>query len=323
MNIGKLFMFGFDGTKPTKEIISFIKKDGLGGVILFKRNIESKEQLRKLTASLQGAADGKLLIGVDQEGGRVARLPKSMIELPPMADLGAEFKKSGKNIARLIGEQLGDLLTSFGINLDFAPVLDINTNPKNPVIGDRAFSDDPDIVVALTEEFIKGMLESGIIPCGKHFPGHGDTVEDSHFMLPRLKHDRKRLDAVELIPFKHAIKNDIPALVTANVVYEGVDPNNPATLSKIILSDILRGELGFKGVVFTDDLDMKAITNHMRQSEASLAAIKAGCDVTLICRSSGEQAEAFDIFKRALDKGDITEERIKKSAEAVEKLMHK
>jgi beta-N-acetylhexosaminidase len=321
MTIGKLFMFGFDGTQPTDGILNFIRNDKISGVILFRRNFKSAEQLKKLTADLQDAADGNLLIGIDQEGGRVANLPTSIIDIPPMEKLGMDYIDGNcVDLAHELGFTLGEKLKLLGFNLDFAPVLDVNTNHDNPIIGNRAFSGDPEVVAKLGCELVRGMTEAGVIACGKHFPGHGDTSEDSHETLPHLNHDMKRLNSVEILPFKEAIDQKIPTLMSAHVVYEGVDPGVPATLSKKILHDILRGTLGYNGVLFSDDMEMDAIAKNYDIADASVRAVNAGCDITLICHTEDRQRLALDAVKKAAESGAISKERIQESCKRIKKL---
>lgn len=292
---GKYFMFGFNGLTPTSAILDFIRRDGLAGVILFQRNIESREQLIKLTHALQDAAGGDLLIGIDEEGGRICHIPESIMQKPPsMGSIGRLPMERGMEEAYGLGFSLGEGLLQLGINLNFAPVLDVNTNSKNPIIGDRSFSSDPEIVSILASALESGMKDAGIMSCGKHFPGHGETDADSHKSLPVLQHDKNRLDSVELVPFRALIDEGIPALMTAHVVYKGVDPENPATLSEKILKGLLRDELGFAGILFSDDLEMNAITSLMTPSDAAVMAIKAGCDICLICHTESEQRSAIE-----------------------------
>lgn len=323
MNVGQLFMFGFYGYKPTKEILRFIKEDNLGGVILFKRNIESADQLKALTSELQDAAGGELLIGIDQEGGRVSNLPNSIIDVPPMEKLGRSFLEgeSAKR-AHLLGHELGEKLLELGINIDFAPVLDVRTNPNNPIIGSRSFSDDPEVVAILGCEVARGMKQAGLISCGKHFPGHGDTSEDSHLILPIVELDIERLKSLELMPFETAIEKGIPSLMSAHVVYADVD-DKPATLSKKILTDILRDDLGFKGVLFSDDLEMKAISDNYDMGDVSVTILNAGCDILLICHREDRQNLAIQGVREAIEKGTLSKKHVQKSIQRIESMKRK
>jgi beta-N-acetylhexosaminidase len=202
-----------------------------------------------------------------------------VLKLPPMRALGGLADPA---LTRHCGELLGRQLAALGFTIDLAPVLDVDTNPSNPVIGDRSFGRDPQTVIAQAGAFARGLAAGGVLRCGKHFPGHGDTDIDSHLALPRLAHDRARLDAVELAPFR-ALCGELDAILTAHVVFESVAPNRPATLAPPVVRGILRDELGFSGLVLTDDMEMKAIADHFGVEQAACAAIEAGCDQLLIC----------------------------------------
>lgn len=324
MDAGKFFMFGFSGTRPEKAILDFIRNDKISGVILFRRNFQSPDQIKDLTSELQDTAGGNLLIGVDQEGGRVANLPVSIIDIPPMEKLGRDYvNNADARLAFELGLSLGEKLMSHGFNLDFAPVLDVNTNENNPVIGNRSFSSDPEVVAALGCELVRGMTEAGIITCGKHFPGHGDTSEDSHKALPLLHHDMRRLNEIELVPFKRAIDDGIPTLMTAHVIYKGVDQEVPATLSEKIMTDILRTSLGFEGVLFSDDLEMDAIAKNYDVPNAAVKAVGSGCDICLVCHSAERQRNSIDAVKRALDSGHLPEAKAQKSLQRISGLLKK
>ena len=279
---GQVLIVGFTGTEVPARIIDDIAADRLAGVILFKRNIESSGQVAMLCracASANAPKNPPLLICVDQEGGRVARLGEPVLQLPPMRELGRlDDVESTRRQARILGTQLRAL----GFTLDFAPVLDVDTNPQNPIIGDRAFGDHPEVVIRHGLAFAEGLLDAGLLCCAKHFPGHGDTREDSHVALPRLTHTRDRLDRVELAPFVAAI-GKIPALMTAHVIFDAIDPEVPATLSSTVISGLLKGELGYDGVVVTDDLEMSAVKDGWGVVDAGVRAIAAGCDLLLVC----------------------------------------
>ena len=305
---GSVLVCGFAGLELPGALRSWLADRSLGGLILFKRNIESLEQVRELIESCRAWDDPQLptLICIDQEGGRVSRLAEPVLTLPPMRRLGAH---SDPGLTRRVATALGRQLRAIGINLDFAPVLDVDTNPDNPVIGDRAFGDEPEQVIAHALAFAEGLLDGGVLACGKHFPGHGDTDTDSHLSLPRLAHDRARLDAVELPPFAAAVGR-IPSLMTAHVVFEAIDPEAPATMSERVISGLLREQIGFRDAVFSDDLEMQAITAHQSVEEAGLRASAAGCDLLLVCsdveaagrlrRALVDEASRDEIFRRRL-----------------------
>ncbi len=277
---GQVLVIGFQGTEVPKAIRSALAAGEIGGLIFFKRNIESAAQLHALCRSLEYPADRPPLLSIDQEGGRVARLGAPVLKLPPMRAL-AEVASEAE--LRACGEALGRQLAAIGLTMDFAPVLDVDSNPANPVIGDRAFGTTADSVAHHALAFAGGLRRGGVLPCGKHFPGHGDTDVDSHLALPRLTHDRARLDAVELAPFRAAIAADIEALMTAHVLFDALDPELPATLSTTVLQGLLREELGYRGLVISDDLEMKAVADRWGVAESAIRSIDAGCDTVLVC----------------------------------------
>jgi len=278
---GNVIVCGFGGSEAPATIRRWLSEQSVAGLILFKRNIENVDQAAALIASCVGGCDPALpfLVCVDQEGGRVARFGEPVLRLPPMRMLAAT---GDAELTREAATVLGQQLRAIGINLDFAPVLDVDTNPLNPVIGDRAFGCTPDVVIEHALAFSDGLHDGGVLSCGKHFPGHGDTDLDSHLALPTLRHDRARLDEVELRPFRAAAKR-IPSVMTAHVVFEALDSDIPATMSRAAIGQLLRTELGFDGAVFSDDLEMKAITDRYSIEEAGVLAIEAGCDLLLVC----------------------------------------
>jgi beta-N-acetylhexosaminidase len=278
---GNAIVCGFTGLEAPPPVRQWLSEDAVAGVILFERNIDDVEQAAESIASWFAGRDPVLpiLVCVDQEGGRVARFGEPVLRLPPMRTLAAVGDtKLTHDAASVLGQQL----RAIGINLDFAPVLDVDTNPENPVIGDRAFGRTPDTVIEHALAFAEGLHDGGVLSCGKHFPGHGDTDLDSHLALPTLHHDRSRLDEVELRPFRAAATR-IPSIMTAHVVFDAVDPNVPATMSPAAIGKLLREDVGFEGAVFSDDLEMKAITERYSIEEAGVLAIEAGCDLLLVC----------------------------------------
>jgi beta-N-acetylhexosaminidase len=287
---GRVLVAGFDGKVAPAPVLADLAASRLAGVILFKRNLGGPEEVMALNASLIDAAPpgSPPLIGVDQEGGRVARLGPPVAALPPMRRLGA---RDDPRLTERAGSVLGAQLAALGFSMDFAPVLDVDTNPDNPVIGDRAFSDDPEHAAAHALAFSDGLLSAGVASCGKHFPGHGDTDLDSHLALPTLAHPRERLDAVELAPFR-AAKGRIPAIMTAHVIFEALDPGVPATMSRVALTSLLRGELGYEGAIISDDLEMRAVYDHFGVAETAVRAIEAGCDLLLVCSKLDELERA-------------------------------
>jgi beta-N-acetylhexosaminidase len=302
-SLGQLMIVGFEGTKATGDIISFIRDEAIGGVILFKRNYESLRQLKRLTGELQDAAEGRLIISVDHEGGRVMRFGPPFTQFPA----AARVAEMGLEAVHEVGLKMGRELSDAGINLDFAPVLDVATNAFNTVIGDRAFGGDPLAVADHAIQMMKGLWEAGVVPCGKHVPGHGDTDLDSHLSLPVIPHTKRRLELCELHPFRVAIAAGIPMIMTAHLLVPNLDSNWPASVSRRITTELLRKELGFKGVIITDDLRMKGITNLMPVPDAAVKAMEAGHDMVMICRDFELQRRTLDALKRAADEGRISD----------------
>lgn len=319
--VGQLIMAGFEGLTPSPEIKEMITRHHLGGVILFKRNIESLSQLIRLTRDLQRLSpENPLFIGIDQEGGRVSRLPDEFTIFPPMADVA---KHDSVPLCYSVGEIMAKELKASGINLDFAPVLDIHSNPKNPVIGDRAFGTTPAEVCKLTLPVIMGLQDNGVIACGKHFPGHGDTSTDSHKTLPKVDLPFERLLDFEMKPFQHAVANRLESIMTAHVLYKRLDPENPASLSGIVISEILREGMEFDGLVFSDDLEMQAILDHYTAREAAVKAVRAGSDIVLVCKRADLVREAYEGLLQAVQKGTISNKALALSLARISKVKEK
>jgi beta-N-acetylhexosaminidase len=301
---GQLIVGGFDGVDVPAAVLDSLRRGELGGVILFKRNLPTIEAAHAACSKVVQAAtlEAPPFIGVDQEGGRVVRLPSPFLRLPAMRVFG---DRGDLALARRAAAMVARQLAALGFNLNFAPVLDVDSNPENPIIGDRSFSSDPDTVARLGRAFVEGLQSENVMACGKHFPGHGDTSKDSHVDLPIVEHDKQRLDAVELPPFRTAALRGLAALMTAHVVYPGLDAGVPATLSHRICTTLLRNEIGFSGVLFSDDLEMKALADRMDVEKSAVGAIRAGCDVLLICRDLDLQrrAHAALIAKAESDSG--------------------
>ena len=309
--ITQLFVLGFDGTEPDAHILRMIRDFGIGGVILFSRNIRDPQQTAGLIQNLQEVSEIPLLVGIDQEGGRVTRLPEPFTIFPGNHALGLSHSRK---LAYAFGRATAEELSAVGINLNFAPVLDVNTNPENPVIGTRAFSGDPEEVADLGCSVIRGLQDYGVIACGKHFPGHGDTTLDSHLDLPAVRHEEERLRRMEMLPFRKAIDCGLSTLMTAHVLYPAFDPERPATLSRRMVQQILREELRFNGVVFSDDLEMKAVEDRWGIERSSVLAISAGLDALLICHDPAKQEKALHAVMDAVEEGELTLERIDESA---------
>jgi beta-N-acetylhexosaminidase len=225
-----------------------------------------------------------------------------------------------EQLARAVGQALGRELRAVGIDLDFAPVVDVDTNPANPVIGDRAISSDPAVVSRLGAALIDGLQSANVAACAKHFPGHGDTQTDSHLELPLLAHDMKRLNAIELPPFEAAVAAGVAAIMTAHVVFAALDDQYPAMMSKAAIDGILRQQMKFGGVVISDDLEMKAIADHFSIQEAVTRGLNAGVDLFLVCHSPGKQREAIEEIVAAVEQGNVPVQRLREAAGRVDNL---
>jgi len=307
--IGQLLIGSLPGTTITPELRSLAREFSLGGLILFGRNIEAVEQVAELSRDVQElASELPLWVSVDQEGGRVARLRAPFTEWPPMAVLG---RSGDPDLARRFGTALGAELRAVGITLDYAPVLDIHTNPRNPVIGDRALAEDAAGVARLGVAIIEGLQGTGVAACGKHFPGHGDTSVDSHLELPLVEHPPDRIRRVECVPFVEAIRAGVAFIMTAHVLVPSFDEDRPATLSPRLVDALLRRELGFGGVILSDDLEMKAIAGTYAVPEAAVSAVAAGCDGLLVCSGDVEtQAATLESLVHAVEQERIPFGRI-------------
>ncbi|RKD32255.1 beta-N-acetylhexosaminidase [Thermohalobacter berrensis] len=318
--VGQMFMPSLrmwdNVTEVTDEIKETIKRYHLGGIILFAENIETAEQTSTLIKDLQEAADIPLLISADQEGGIVNRI-KFGTKFPGNMALGAT---NASKYAYKVGKSIGEELKALGINVNLAPVLDVNINPDNPVIGVRSFGEDPDLVSEMGVSYIKGLHDAGIAATAKHFPGHGDTDVDSHIGLPKVPHDIDRLKKVELKPFQNAIEAGVDMIMTAHVVLPAIDdtePSLPATLSHKVLTGLLREDMGFDGVIITDALEMKAIADNFGPEESVIRAVKAGTDIVLMPTNLDK---AYNAVLDAVKTGEISEERINESVKRILKL---
>jgi beta-N-acetylhexosaminidase len=292
--IGQLFLVGIQGEAPTANERLQFEEYGFGGFVLFKRNCQAAGQIVSLCRALWGMADElPPFIAIDQEGGRVHRLPPPFSHFPSAARIG-EMKDP--NLAHRLGRAAAAEMALAGINLNFAPVLDVNSQPDSPIIGDRAFAADPTAVTTIGWSWTLGLRAGGIIPCGKHFPGHGATDKDSHFELPIVAKPLVRLQTTELPPFVHACLNQIEALMTAHVLFPALDPRWPATLSQKIVTGLLRQQLGYRGVVFSDDMEMHAISNRYGVEESAAHSILAGVDVLLFCHELPKAVQACEFL---------------------------
>ena len=308
-HLGQLAIAGFGGHAIPSELRALAREFDLGGVIFFARNVESPEQVAELSREAQLlAGDIPLWVSVDQEGGRVARLKAPFTVWPPMVTLG---RSGDEGLAARFARALATELKAVGISLDYTPVLDVHTNPRNPVIGDRALAERAEDVARLGRVIIDTLQGEGVAACGKHFPGHGDTTADSHFELPVIEHPPDRLEAVEFVPFRAAIDARVAAIMSAHILVPALDDERPATLSPAIVDGVLKKRLGFDGLVLSDDLEMKAISGRHGVPEATVGAIAAGCDAVLMCGATQEsQAAALEAVIRAVEVGTLPAKRV-------------
>ena len=322
--IGQLLIAGFDGHQLPSELRALVREFGLGGVILFARNVAEPEQVAEVAFEASRLVpDLPLWVSIDQEGGRVARLKAPFTEWPPMATLG---RSGDTRLAEAFARALAAELKAVGVTLDYAPVLDVHTNPKNPVIGDRALAENAADVGRLGAAIVRTLQAEGIAACGKHFPGHGDTSTDSHHELPLVEHPPDRLREVEFVPFRAAIEAGVATIMTAHVFVPSLDEKRPATLSSRVVTDILRRELRFEGVILSDDLEMKAIANEYAVPEAAVLALEAGCDGMLICSGDHHtQVAALEAVIHAVEENRLRisaiEDALKRQQKAKERFL--
>ena len=326
----RLVVFGFDGAgEEAPAAARALIARGAGGAILFGRNVAGPEQVARLCASLKlaaagrpGAPPGGLLTLVDQEGGRVARLGPPFTAVPAARALGAAAEP--ERAAAAAGRVIGRELRAVNVDVDLAPVLDVDTNPANPVIGARAFSGDAPRVARMGAAFVAALQAEGVAACGKHFPGHGDTAVDSHLALPTVPHGPDRLRAVELVPFAAAVRAGVAAVLVAHVAVPALDPGGrgrPASLSPPVVR-LLRGELGFDGVIVADDLEMGAVTEGGRAVAAAVVqGLQAGVDLFLVCHTERLQHAAIDAIVEAVAAGEVALETLTRAHARVTRLM--
>ena len=319
--IGQMIITGFDGSEYNDDMDRLINEYKVGGVILFARNIEDSNQMIDLTRALQENNNNlPLFISIDEEGGRVSRLPDDVEKFPSAFTIGLI---NNQQTAYENGKEIGYTLKRLGINLDYAPVLDIYSNENNTVIGDRAFSKEESIVSTMGIATMEGIEDADIIPVVKHFTGHGDTEVDSHYGLPIVYKTLEELRNFEFIPFVKAIESGCDVIMVSHIILNEVDSSNPASLSKIVISDLLRKDLEFDKVVITDDMSMGAITSIMSIEEACIKSIEAGCDILLLGNAYEEIEQVIDSIKLKIYNGEISEEHINKSVNRILELKEK
>lgn len=317
--LGQKLVFGFHGTELSEEFKSLIREYRIGNVILFLRNVESAAQLRRLCGEIQElvleVTGYPAFIVIDQEGGMVTRLPTDAVTVPgAMAISATDDPENARIASRITIRQLQGL----GVNFNMAPVLDVNTNPANPVIGVRSVGDDPERVAVFGEEAVRAYENTGVYCCGKHFPGHGDTNVDSHIGLPKIEKTVEELEEAELIPFRRCIEAGIPAIMSSHILFPNIEKENiPGTMSRTIITDLLKKRLGFQGLVFSDCLEMDAIQKYYGTATGTVAAIKAGIDLAEISSTIGLMRDAAKAVNEAAQRGEFDMEEIRESVEKI------
>jgi beta-N-acetylhexosaminidase len=305
--IGQHMIIGIAGQSLTADEKKFIVNNNIGGVILMGRNVAEPKQVHELNKEIQSLRHqmpdkAPLFIGIDMEGGRVARLKAPFTQWPPLKKLG---DLDNATVTFHFSNKMGLELNAVGINLDFAPCVDIFTNPKNTVIGDRSISSDPELVARHASALVRGYIKSHIISCAKHFPGHGNTIVDSHEDLPIEETDMKHLDSLELIPFKRSFKARVDMVMTSHILFKNIDPDWPVTLSELFLKKILREQCRYRGLIVTDDLDMKAMAKHYDARQIPVRALQAGAQVLLYCNEPMSPPQAIEAIVDAIAQGTL------------------
>lgn len=319
--VGQMIFAGVDGTSYNENVYNLIHEYYVGGIIFNKKNFASpKQTVQYINRIKDENTNIPLFLGVDQEGGVVAKLPGNLIPIPTNLEIG---KKNNEQFSNKIGHILGKEVKAFGFNMNFAPVLDINSNPNNPVIGNRSFGNTADLVSRLGISIMKGLQSENIIAVVKHFPGHGDTATDSHLELPRVNKSLPELEQLELLPFQQAIQDGADVVMIAHILLPEIDAASPSSMSEAIISDILRSQLEYDGVVITDDMTMEAITDHYDIGEAAVQSVKAGSDIVMVAHDYHKVTAVFKAIRSAVENGEISEERIDESVIRILQLKEK
>ncbi|MBQ3504640.1 MAG: beta-N-acetylhexosaminidase [Oscillospiraceae bacterium] len=317
--LGQKLIFGFHGTELSEEFKALIREYRIGNVILFLRNVQSADQLRRLCAQIQElileVTGFPAFIVIDQEGGMVSRLPADAVTVPGAMTISASEDPDN---ARLAAEITIRQLRGLGINFNMAPVLDVNTNPDNPVIGVRSFGDDPQKAALYGEAAVRAYANTGIYCCGKHFPGHGDTNVDSHLGLPVIEKTIEELERSELIPFRRCIEAGIPAIMSSHILFPSIEKENiPGTMSRTIITDLLKNRLGFRGLVFSDCLEMSAIQKYYGTAKGAVAAFKAGVDLVELSKTTDLMRQTARAVNEAALAGEFDLDEIRQSAQKI------
>ncbi len=317
--VGQKFVVGFPGYELNEEVKEVIRKYKIGNIILFKENLRDEAQIKKLCAEIKAFITSVTgyppFIMIDQEGGMVARLPENMGNIPGAMAITATDDPHNAYVA---GYYTGLQLKELGINFNLAPVMDINSNPSNPIIGCRSYGEAPEQVVEYAIQMAKGLDDAGVLSCAKHFPGHGDVSTDSHVTLPCVNKTLDELEKVELIPFMSAVENHVPAIMSAHILFPEIEKEKiPATMSRKILTELLREKMGFEGLILTDCLEMQAIKKFYGVKEGALAAVKAGADIIMVSHTPSYMDEIIPQMKSELENGSLSAESLKNSAERI------
>jgi len=315
--VGQMILAGIDGTEIDDKMRAMIAGQHVGGIILYKNNFTDLKGSVALVNDLKKANDGNpapLFMSVDQEGGKVSRLPKDFVAMPDAAKVG---KTGDPELAREMGRLLSAQLKLLGFNMDFAPVLDVDSNPDNPVIGSRSFGSDAHLVSDMGVAVMEGLQKNGTVPVVKHFPGHGDTSVDSHLDLPVVDKTTEQLKELEWLPFQAAIDKGADAVMVAHILFPRIDPDAPASFSKVIIGEHLRGTFGFGGVVITDDMTMGAIADHYGIEDAALLSVEAGTDILLVAHGYDTEKKVYDKLLSAVRSGRLPESRIDESVRRI------
>ena len=324
--VGQMMFYGVNGTNVDDKVVNLFEDQHAGGIILYgHRNFwgSSLDNNVKYVNSIKKAnrqnSDIPLFIGFDEEGGSMSQLPQELMRTPSKGELG---NTNDSSLATGIGAGTAKKLKLLGINTDFGTVLDINTNKNNPIIGVRSYGSTKEKVTEFGINELKAIQNEGVIPTVKHFPGHGDTEVDSHLGLPSLNHDLNRLKSTELVPFQTAINNGVDMVMTAHIMLPQIDKEYPATMSKKILTDLLRDEMGYKGVIITDDLEMQAISKNWDLGEAAIKSVEAGVDILLVCHTIENQQKVYNAVVQGVNDGKIDENRIDESVRRILRLKY-
>ncbi|MFQ9249020.1 MAG: glycoside hydrolase family 3 protein [Clostridium paraputrificum] len=324
--VGQMMFYGVNGTNVDDKVVNLFEDQHAGGIILYgHRNFwgSSLDNNVKYVNSIKKAnrqnSDIPLFIGFDEEGGSMSQLPQELMRTPSKGELG---NTNDSSLATGIGAGTAKKLKLLGINTDFGTVLDINTNKNNPIIGGRSYGSTKEKVTEFGINELKAIQNEGVIPTVKHFPGHGDTEVDSHLGLPSLNHDLNRLKSTELVPFQTAINNGVDMVMTAHIMLPQIDKEYPATMSKKILTDLLRDEMGYKGVIITDDLEMQAISKNWDLGEAAIKSVEAGADILLVCHTIENQQKVYNAVVQGVNDGKIDENRIDESVRRILRLKY-